>query len=192
MLNTQVNGFAVSDGVNNSNLRQGRMMDLIVSELQGRYYEQAARGNLFTANTSGVGVTLATANALGSATPAAGAAQPILGLINPQNSGVNLAIQRTKIQTLSGLPGGGFVFGFISGQAALYTGGRGLGIAANTLTSGGKAAVNANSALVGTTFTMLELRMIGGPAAITAGAGLYCVDEETAGDVIVPDRKSTL
>lgn len=65
-------------------IRQGQLGDVIVSELHGRYYETAYRRNMYTAvlNTG--------------TTTSAGLATTFTGLLlyNPQNSQVNLAINK--------------------------------------------------------------------------------------------------
>ncbi len=43
----QVGPSPLSDGVGSAPFRQGRLGELIVQELHGRYYEQCKRGNLF-------------------------------------------------------------------------------------------------------------------------------------------------
>lgn len=63
-------------------MRQGQLGDVIVSELHGRYYEQAYRGNLFTLSVS-------TAAAITAYIGAAGGT-PALAVYNPPNSGKNL------------------------------------------------------------------------------------------------------
>lgn len=68
----------------NPSIRQGQLGDMIVSELHGRYYETAYRRNMYTAvlNTG--------------TTTSAGLATTFTGLLlyNPQNSTVNLAINK--------------------------------------------------------------------------------------------------
>ena len=44
----QVGQQFLSDGAS-ANIRQGRLAEMIISELQGRYYENAARGNTYFA-----------------------------------------------------------------------------------------------------------------------------------------------
>lgn len=63
-------------------MRAGRMGDLIVSELQGRYYEQASRGNLFHAGA------IVTAPVI--YTTAAGTGGPLIW--NPPTSGKNVSV----------------------------------------------------------------------------------------------------
>lgn len=185
LLQGQVGQQALSKG-SNPTVRQSGQGDIVVSELHGRYAESSLNGNNYHANTPGAGITLVAANAIGAAVPAAGSAQPILGLANPSNSGVNLVINRTKILTLSGTPGGGFIFGFVTSQVPNYTGASTKGIQAVSLQQGGRAQVITNVALAGTSVQVGELRQIGGSAAIAAGAGIYTVDEDTGGDIIVP------
>lgn len=64
------------------NIRQGQLGDVIVSELHGRYYETAYRGNSFTLSVS-------TAAAI-TAYVGAAAGTPQLAVYNPANSGVNV------------------------------------------------------------------------------------------------------
>jgi hypothetical protein len=66
-------------------LRQGQLADTIVSELHGRYYEQAYRRNLFNAAVQGTGIT----SAAGLVTGYTG-----LALTNPTASTVNLVITK--------------------------------------------------------------------------------------------------
>ena len=66
-------------------LRQGQLADTIVSELHGRYYEQAYRRNLFNAAVQGTGIT----TAAGLVTGYTG-----LALTNPTTSTVNLVLTK--------------------------------------------------------------------------------------------------
>lgn len=77
----QVGQNLAADGVAMPD-RAGRMGDMIISELQGRYYEQASRGNLFHA------FAIVTAPVIFST--AAGTGGPLIW--NPQNSGKNVSI----------------------------------------------------------------------------------------------------
>jgi hypothetical protein len=78
----QVGPQLVADGVTTQPYRQGRLAEVIVSELNGRYYEQASRGRLFTAHA------IVTAPVI--YTTAAGTGGPLVW--NPPNSGVNVSI----------------------------------------------------------------------------------------------------
>ena len=46
----QVGPVSLQDGVN-APIRQGRTAEVVVPELNGRYYEQAVRGNMFMAHS---------------------------------------------------------------------------------------------------------------------------------------------
>lgn len=73
---------AIADGTTYGNDRFGRYGDKIVSELNPRYYEQAARGNMYMAMSQAVATTT-----VGLATTYTG-----LCLSNPIGSGKNLAV----------------------------------------------------------------------------------------------------
>ena len=83
----------VSLGVTTQPLRQGRLADVIVSELHGRFYEQAASGRLFSA---GSGVTALSANTI----TLSATSTPIVGVWNPPTSSVNLVILQLALQSL--------------------------------------------------------------------------------------------
>lgn len=76
-------GPIVAGDSTNVPFRQGKSAEAIVTELHGKYYEQAYRGNLFVA-TQTAGVTLATV---------AGTA-PSFSLFNPAGSGKYLSLIR--------------------------------------------------------------------------------------------------
>jgi hypothetical protein len=74
-------------------VRQGQLGDVIVSELHGRYYEQAYRRNMFSiaANTN----TTGTALSVGS--PVAGTAWYGISIYNPPGSPVNLVVNKVSV-----------------------------------------------------------------------------------------------
>jgi hypothetical protein len=78
----QVGEQVVSLGVTSQPLRQGRLADVIMSELNGRYYEQAANGRLFMAHA------IVTAPVIYST--AAGTGGPLVW--NPPTSKVNVVV----------------------------------------------------------------------------------------------------
>ena len=90
-------GPQVSDG-GNAQGRFGRQSDLIVSELQGRYYEQTKRGNKFSFNSPATTTGIAALHLLGAAAAAAGQ----FALINPVNSGKDLVLTKLGISIISG------------------------------------------------------------------------------------------
>lgn len=123
-----------ADGAPNE-LRLGRLNDLIVSELHGRYYEQAYRGNLYS---GGMGLTSISNATFTSATTGA-TATPIAGVWNPPSSGVNLVILRAylgiTVTNATNTGTGPFVWMSSVGNLAISTGN--TPFSRKTLTAGG-------------------------------------------------------
>lgn len=121
MLNQgQVGPQILSDGVY-APQRQGRGGELIVSELQGRFFEAAFRGQLFSDGMTKTSISAATFAADLSAT-----ATPITGIYNPPNSGVTavilqayLGVTTTAATSTGGSP---FVWALSVGNNAVSTG----------------------------------------------------------------------
>lgn len=82
------------------NLRSGRLNDLIVSELHGKYYEQAARGNVYSAMLAATTGTVAAGNI----NAAAAGASTQFAVWNPANSKVNLSLGKFFMNVISGTP----------------------------------------------------------------------------------------
>src|SRR5438552_4050029 len=83
-------------------LRSGSYADLIVSELQGHYFELALRNRLFRSMVKTVTIA-ATHN-----TPiAAATATPVLGLHNPLGNSKAAVLLRIATHSVSGTPAGG-------------------------------------------------------------------------------------
>lgn len=105
-----------SDGVP-SFLRLGKQGDLISSQLHGKYYEQAYRGNMY-----GFGISNTAATSLNAiATGLTATATPLIGAYNPQTSNVNLVLLRAIVVTStvanSAVAPGGFMWCGAAGQA---------------------------------------------------------------------------
>jgi hypothetical protein len=161
--------------------RLGGLADVIVSEMQGRYYENAYRGNVFTASQAAAGSTIIAANV----SPVAGAAAALFTLYNVPGNTKNAVILRTVINSISGTPGGGFVFNVIAPPAGITAAGNVTPINNLNFTAvGSQMRILSQTALTGGAAATM-FRAVGGPAAVAAGAGLYGVNEETAGDIIV-------
>lgn len=79
---TQVGPVSVS-GTAKLIARAGQQGDLIVSELHGRFYEQVYRGNVYSLETQGTGITT---------TAALATTWTGLGVANPAASGKNLVL----------------------------------------------------------------------------------------------------
>jgi hypothetical protein len=95
-------------------VRQGQLGDVIVSELHGRYYEQAYRGNLFTLSVS-------TAAAITAYVGAAGGT-PMLAVYNPVSSGKNIVPIQVGYNNVVAASGAGTVsFALWFGPTAVIT-----------------------------------------------------------------------
>lgn len=82
-------------------VRQGQLGDVIVSELHGRFYEQAYRGALFS---GGISALTSISNATFTSATTGATATPILGIHNPVGSTVNcVVLQATLAVTLTAL-----------------------------------------------------------------------------------------
>lgn len=125
----QVGPQAIFDGVTTQPLRQGRLGEVVVTELHGRFYEQAYRNNMFSGamvltSISNATFTTATANSATLATAAT--ATPIAGLYNPLNSGVNAVVLQATVNlintALQETGPGGLVYVGYTGNSAITTG----------------------------------------------------------------------
>lgn len=166
--------------------RMGRQGDQIVSELHGRYYEQALRGNLFISDSDAV--TLAAANATKGA---AGTIKLINGFVNPYGSGKNAVILLAKSGSVSGTPAGPLFYNMQQLPAGVSLTNAPTGTIRNALLGGPASAMTSETGVVLTrsdaaTTAFSQLALHGGPAAIAAGAGSYSVIDEVAGSIIVP------
>ena len=71
-------------------LRGGQMGDLMTSQLQGRFYENNYRGNLFCDGGGTQALTLSTTGSVAATTP-------LLGVYNPSTSPVNLVVLQAML-----------------------------------------------------------------------------------------------
>ncbi len=76
----QVGPFNLGDQTQGNAFRQGRTGELMVSEVHGRFYEQASRGRLFYSHCSAIATSLVGTAMLGNI------------LWNPPSSGINLSL----------------------------------------------------------------------------------------------------
>jgi hypothetical protein len=164
----------------NANIAQGYQGELLKSDLMARYYQLAKRGFLFHMATSSVTIVAANASPL-----AAGTGQPIAGLWNPPNSGVDLVICKQFFETISGTPGGGLLWNFANAPAITATANGVINSA--YLGSGGRSAARGfvNTALTGAPLQTL-LRHAEAISAVAAGASTMEGMEDLAGDIIIP------
>jgi hypothetical protein len=86
-----VGPFVAADGTK-IDPRLGRYADVITSDLNGRYYEKASRGEVYVATTAIAGIAPGTVIS----------ASPALALLNPANSGKNIQILKMFVAYISG------------------------------------------------------------------------------------------
>ena len=116
----QVGPAAYADGNQpGAGFRQGRLGEIIASELHGRFFEQAFRSNLYSI---GGPVTALSANTI----TLTATTTPIIGVWNPMSSPVNLVILQAAlqvaVQAASSTAQGGFVWASSAANAAIATG----------------------------------------------------------------------
>src|SRR5208282_3335812 len=116
--------------------RFGRLSDLIVSELQGKYYEAAKRGNTFAMTTNTITTTtIAAGNIYG----AAAAATTQFGLWNPINSGRDVVLMKFWAQVVSGtVPAGPIWHAYFNAGAVSIAG---AGTIVNVYSGSGQVGV---------------------------------------------------
>jgi len=112
-------GSSLGSGVQ-ANARQGQLGEMIVSELHGKYYEAAYRGNLFSGGTTIAALSANTITLTATTTP-------ILGVWNPTTSTVNLVLSQMSLAVVtnnftSGAGPGAFVWAASTGNGAITTG----------------------------------------------------------------------
>ena len=177
--------------------RAGQLGDLIVSELHGRFYEQAYRGSLFKGGTTTTAINAATFT---SATTGA-TATPIAALYNPSGSTVNcVLLQATLTVTMTALQATGagpYVWMLSAAAGPISTGAQPFNM--RTLVASGAQGryIPINTALTGMTGTLAVAfgSALGGGAsynisllATAAGfqTGLTGFVENFDGHIIVP------
>lgn len=188
-MNTQIQAYpgeaTVSDGVAGG-VRLGRQGDLIVSELQAKYYEQAYRGRLFSIDADSITLS-------GSAyttKSAGGTIKFVNGFWNRPNSGVNAVIIGVTQATVSGTPAGPLYYNIYSSGNQVSSTGTGTirsAIAGGAVNSKMTPLVNVAVAFQpADTNNFVQIGVVGGPAAIAAGAGIYSAYDDVAGKIIIP------
>lgn len=147
--------------------RLGRQGDQIVSELHGRFYEQALRGNMYH---GGLNVLTSISNVTFTVATTGVTATPIIGLYNPASNNKNLVVSQAVLQAIvnasTNTGCGGFVWMCATGQNAISTGATPIN-AATLLASGSNAKVLNGVALTGLTGVIAALRA----SALNGGSG---------------------
>lgn len=135
MLNQGLVGIQNSQDGATPSIRLGKQGDQIASELHGRFYEQASRGNLFS---DGCSINALSANTI----TLTATTTPILGVYNPPTSGVNLVILQAAlasgINNVTSVAPGAFVWASSINNSAITTGT--VPFNRKTLTRGGSQA----------------------------------------------------
>jgi hypothetical protein len=189
-LQNQVGSQAVGDGVQ-TNSRAGNQGDLIVSELQGRFYEQCYRGSLYCFGLSNTAMVAANAIATG----LGATAQPVIGVWNSSTAKNLVILQAIVNQTTianTAVSSGGYMWVYSLGNSAITTGS--LPLNCRSLVTGGSIAkaFAVSTALTGLASNLAVLRAsaIGGiNAAGPATAITQPINgavENVDGSIIVP------
>lgn len=180
--------ISATDGSNLPAL-QGKAGEFMVSELHGKYYTQAYRGNVYWGSTALAGVTL----------PILSSTAPTFVLWNLQGSGKNLSIIRCQITPTTAMTtasGYGYAFlanaGSAIGTAAPFsaftqiTATRGPVLVPATAGQGNSAALLASAATLTTAATMFRSNgMSAGTGAITAPATQPVLSEDFDGTLVL-------
>ena len=165
-------------------LRTGQLGDQIVSELHGRFYEQAYRGNLFSFGQTAVTALSANTITLTATTT------PIVGVYNPNNSGKNLVILQASLVAFintftTPVNAGAFVWAASVNNTAVSTGS--TPINRSTLQAAGSVAKGfaGATALTGLTnnLTIIEPADFNSPTALTYGTIVAPTSGTTLGSV---------
>jgi len=161
-------------------IRMGRDAPLITGDLHGRYYENASRGQTFTAATASAGI------AHGSALTAT----PAFAILNPAGSGRNISILKTFWGYVSGTLGSGSLWYTQGANPGSLPAETAAAFRSATLLSGAKAAAG-DVALAYSGISLTNTPVLVRPSAFTlsayAGAANIIVPlvEEIAGEIIV-------
>ena len=163
-----------------NNIAQNWLNELLVSELAPQYSSLNQSGFLFSTFVNAVTLAATHASPL-----TAGTGTPIISVYNPANSGKNIHLIKTKSTTTSGTPAGPLLWNLVPNPANITAT---ASAPQSNIVGGGAASVAKvwnNTAVTGSTVGT-AYRVLGGPAAVAAGAGLYNFEEEHKGDLIIP------
>lgn len=172
----------------------GETSDLLVTELQARYYQNTYRGQKYTAATALGGVATAAAQLFSTAI---GTFTPILAIYNPLTSAVNLVVEHIW-SGLSAAPlatatqTGAYVLVVGAGQS-ITNGQSATPVNNKTLKAAGSLAIGiSNAVLAGAVGNATAFRPLSGgielvtAAANTSGLVGALSLEEVAGSIIIP------
>lgn len=184
-------GDIVSTRGGDEELRMGPYADTIVSELQGRYFELSRTGRIFHSMVKTVTVAATHNSPITAVT-----ATPVLGLLNPTNSGKAIVLLRIACSTVSGTPAGGqFVLNAIPALSVYpSTSQTGSIFASNLGLSSASPQTSAMRVYNNVALTALapvvsnEIQLVGAASAAAAAGngGAGATGEDLGGAFIVP------
>ena len=170
--------------------RASRVGAIVTGDAQGRYYEGASRGNLFSLVLPTTSGTIAAGNI----NAAAGAASTQFALWNPAGSGKNISLLKFAVIPISGTAPVSGVFHSVSNTApsiatsvvnpiACNNIGMAAASVARALTSAAGVALTGSSAL--TLLRAADIYLAAGAMGTTGGFGTKTV-EYIDGDIVIP------
>lgn len=179
----------LSDGTV-SPARVSRIGALINGDGQGRYYEQASRGNIFSLMLSAWSSTIAAGNIVG----AAANASTQFALWNPMGSGKNLSLLKFAVWAISGTAPVPPVIHSFSITAPTIATSVVTPIACNNLGMAAASVARALTSAAGAALTGSSILQYLRPAALGIGAGAITpanlfqnnLIEEISGDIVIP------
>lgn len=178
----RVGPHLLADGASN-HVRLAKTGELVVAQAHGRFHEAASRRQLF--HLVSKTVTLAAANA---SPVAATTGELIVGFWNPPGSNKMISVLLGSVATVSGTPGGPFYWNLCPAQSSVTAAATGTVYSGymESLVSGSAVRPLNDVALAGMAVAAVEVGVLGGPAAIAAGAGVYSITDWVDGRIVVP------
>ncbi len=168
--------ISASDGSLNP-IRLDKTGAIVIVSGHPLYSEACLRGNMFTVSTAVAGVTPGTALST----------TPPLALLNPMNSGVDLAVLKTSLGYISGTLGAGsIVYAYYTPQATIPSGGSELTPVCTKIGQiKGSGRAFQGSTIAGTPLIFRPAFNMGAFLATTAWSAETCVDL-VEGEIIIP------
>lgn len=173
----KVGGAGPSSDGNYNALRQGKTLELIMSQAHGKYYEAASRGKLFNAVIGAAGVAPGTA--LSTA--------PAMIIHNPVNSGILVSIKRVSVGYLSGTIGAGMlVHSQNASQLTAPSGGTALVPVCSLLNGSGGTAKAYTGSTISATSTLIRPSLSLGAFLASEASMPGLMMDEVDGSIVIP------
>lgn len=161
---------------------------LRIADAHARFHESSVARRRFLMDSDSI-----TAAAAHATKGALATVKFLNGFYNPAGSKVLAVIERAKVATVSGTPAGPYFYNYITdlviNSAATGTIRNAYLMSPTSSNSGSSMTPQTNvvlAAIGGPTTALTQLGVLGGPAAIAAGAGLYSADDLVDGAIIIP------